>query len=204
MDPVEPTPSDPMAIQKPAVEQDTKVRPAGTCCTDCVRNAPAVGLVSGVESAMTSTPTRMPRGHVPSARDRQRGATRQSITVPPPEGFRRQQGYKRTAKRTQRRGRLYPARGSGWRVTAIDISDVAIIRAREAAELAAAAFESVCGDVLATPFPARSFAISSRCSIRHCPRSPARPPCDRCSPRCAQKDCCSPATNTSTASTAST
>src|SRR6266700_3947631 len=45
----------------------------------------------------------------------------------------------------------------GWTVTAIDISDVAIGRAREAAELAGATIEWVCGDALQTPFPACSF-----------------------------------------------
>ena len=46
----------------------------------------------------------------------------------------------------------------GWTVTAIDISDVAIRRAREAAERAGAAVEWLCGDALATPFPARVLA----------------------------------------------
>jgi len=50
---------------------------------------------------------------------------------------------------------------SGWTVTAIDISDVAVIRAREAAELAGVAVEWVCGDVLQTPFPAGSFDLVS-------------------------------------------
>jgi SAM-dependent methyltransferase len=49
----------------------------------------------------------------------------------------------------------------GWIVTAIDISDVAIIRAREAAKLASAAVEWICGDALQTPFPARSFDLVS-------------------------------------------
>jgi SAM-dependent methyltransferase len=49
----------------------------------------------------------------------------------------------------------------GWTVTAIDISDVAIGRARKAAELAGAEVEWVCGDVLRTPFPARSFDLVS-------------------------------------------
>jgi SAM-dependent methyltransferase len=49
----------------------------------------------------------------------------------------------------------------GWTVTAIDISDVAVCRAREAAELAGAAVEWVCGDALQTPFPARSFDLVS-------------------------------------------
>jgi SAM-dependent methyltransferase len=49
----------------------------------------------------------------------------------------------------------------GWTVTAIDVSDVAVRRAREAAELAGAAVEWVCGDVLRTPFPARSFDLVS-------------------------------------------
>jgi SAM-dependent methyltransferase len=50
---------------------------------------------------------------------------------------------------------------SGWTVTAIDISDVAVSRAREAAELVGAAVEWVCGDALQTPFPARSFDLVS-------------------------------------------
>jgi len=49
----------------------------------------------------------------------------------------------------------------GWTVTAIDISDLALCRAREAAELAGAAVEWVCGDALQTPFPARSFDLVS-------------------------------------------
>ncbi|MBV9095450.1 MAG: class I SAM-dependent methyltransferase [Streptosporangiaceae bacterium] len=50
---------------------------------------------------------------------------------------------------------------SGWTVTAIDISDVAVIRAREAAELAGAAVEWIRGDALQTPFPAVSFDLVS-------------------------------------------
>ena len=50
---------------------------------------------------------------------------------------------------------------SGWRVTAIDISDVAVSRAREAAERAGAAVEWVCGDALQTPFAAGSFDLVS-------------------------------------------
>jgi SAM-dependent methyltransferase len=49
----------------------------------------------------------------------------------------------------------------GWTVTAIDVSDVALIRAREAAELAGALVEWVCGDALRTPFPAGSFDLVS-------------------------------------------
>ncbi len=49
----------------------------------------------------------------------------------------------------------------GWTVTAIDISDVAVIRAREAAELAGAVVEWVRGDALQTPFPAGSFDLVS-------------------------------------------
>ncbi|HEV3226751.1 MAG TPA: class I SAM-dependent methyltransferase [Acidimicrobiales bacterium] len=49
----------------------------------------------------------------------------------------------------------------GWTVTAIDISDVAVSRAREAAQLAGAAVDWVCGDVLQTPFPARSVDLLS-------------------------------------------
>src|SRR6476469_237173 len=47
----------------------------------------------------------------------------------------------------------------GWTVTAIDISDVAISRAREVAERAGDAVDWVCGDALQTPFPARSFDL---------------------------------------------
>jgi SAM-dependent methyltransferase len=50
---------------------------------------------------------------------------------------------------------------SGWTVTAIDISDVAVSRAREAARLAGAAVEWICGDALQTPFPAGSFDLVS-------------------------------------------
>ncbi len=49
----------------------------------------------------------------------------------------------------------------GWTVIAISISDVALGRARKAAELAGAAVEWVCGDALQTPFPARSFDLVS-------------------------------------------
>ena len=50
---------------------------------------------------------------------------------------------------------------SGWTVTAIDISDVALLRARQAAELAGAVVEWVCGDALQVPFPAGSFDLVS-------------------------------------------
>ena len=50
---------------------------------------------------------------------------------------------------------------SGWTVTAIDISDVAVGRAREAAERVGVAVDWVRGDVLQTPFPARSFDLVS-------------------------------------------
>jgi SAM-dependent methyltransferase len=50
---------------------------------------------------------------------------------------------------------------SGWTVTAIDISDVAVGRAREAAELAGVAVEWVCGDALRTVFPVGSFDLVS-------------------------------------------
>ena len=46
-------------------------------------------------------------------------------------------------------------------VTAIDISDVAASRAREAAELACVAVEWVCGDTLQISFPAGSFDLVS-------------------------------------------
>ena len=50
---------------------------------------------------------------------------------------------------------------SGWTGTAIDISEVAVSRARQAAELAGATIDWVCGDVLQAPFPARSFDLLS-------------------------------------------
>jgi SAM-dependent methyltransferase len=49
----------------------------------------------------------------------------------------------------------------GWTVTAIDISAVAIGRARAAAELAGATVEWICGDALHTAFPAGSFDLVS-------------------------------------------
>ena len=50
---------------------------------------------------------------------------------------------------------------NGWTVTAIDISEVAVGRARAAAEPAGAAVEWICGDVLRTAFPAGSFDLVS-------------------------------------------
>ena len=44
----------------------------------------------------------------------------------------------------------------GWTVTAIDVSEVAICRAREASDRAGVSVEWICGDVLRTPFPAGS------------------------------------------------
>ena len=49
----------------------------------------------------------------------------------------------------------------GWVVTAIDISEVALSRAKEAAERAEAVVEWVCGDALQTPFEAGSFDLIS-------------------------------------------
>jgi SAM-dependent methyltransferase len=49
----------------------------------------------------------------------------------------------------------------GWTVTAIDISEVAICRAREASHPAGASVDWICGDTLQTPFPARSFDLVS-------------------------------------------
>ncbi|MGH9107692.1 MAG: class I SAM-dependent methyltransferase [Acidimicrobiales bacterium] len=51
--------------------------------------------------------------------------------------------------------------GRGWAVTAIDISEVALGRAREAAERAGATVHWLAGDVLGTPLPARSFDLVS-------------------------------------------
>jgi SAM-dependent methyltransferase len=49
----------------------------------------------------------------------------------------------------------------GWTVSAIDISAVALCRAREAGELAGVPVEWVCGDALQTPFSPRSFDLVS-------------------------------------------
>jgi len=49
----------------------------------------------------------------------------------------------------------------GWTVTAIDISDIAVSRAREAAQLNGAAVEWLCGDALQAAFSARSFDLLS-------------------------------------------
>jgi SAM-dependent methyltransferase len=49
----------------------------------------------------------------------------------------------------------------GWTVTAIDISGLALSRARAAAELAGVAVEWVAGDAVEIPFPARSFDLVS-------------------------------------------
>ncbi|MBO0730042.1 MAG: class I SAM-dependent methyltransferase [Acidimicrobiaceae bacterium] len=49
----------------------------------------------------------------------------------------------------------------GWTVTAIDISDVAVSRARDAAERAGVAVEWLCGDALRTSFPAGAFDLVS-------------------------------------------
>ena len=49
----------------------------------------------------------------------------------------------------------------GWDVTAIDISEIAIRRAREASDAAGASVEWICGDVLETPLPASSFDLVS-------------------------------------------
>lgn len=50
---------------------------------------------------------------------------------------------------------------NGWTVTAIDVSEVALGRAQEAAELVGVAVEWIRGDVLRTDLPARSFDLVS-------------------------------------------
>lgn len=49
----------------------------------------------------------------------------------------------------------------GWTVTAIDVSEVAVDRARAAAELAGAGVQWICGNALHAPLPARSFDLLS-------------------------------------------
>lgn len=49
----------------------------------------------------------------------------------------------------------------GWVVTAIDISEVAVARARAAGELAGTTVEWICGDALQAPVPPRSFDLVS-------------------------------------------
>jgi SAM-dependent methyltransferase len=51
--------------------------------------------------------------------------------------------------------------GRGWNVTAIDVSDVALGRARAAAERANVEVEWISGDAQRTPLPARSFDLVS-------------------------------------------
>jgi SAM-dependent methyltransferase len=55
---------------------------------------------------------------------------------------------------------IWLARG-GWAVTAADISEVAVTRARDAAEVAGVTVDWVVGDVLALQWPARSFDLVS-------------------------------------------
>jgi SAM-dependent methyltransferase len=50
---------------------------------------------------------------------------------------------------------------SGWTVTAIDISEVALGRARQAAEQLGAEVDWICGDALQTPIPTSSFDLVS-------------------------------------------
>jgi SAM-dependent methyltransferase len=49
----------------------------------------------------------------------------------------------------------------GWTVTAIDVSDIAVSRARTAGQRAGVTVEWVGGDALHTPLPARSFDLVS-------------------------------------------
>jgi SAM-dependent methyltransferase len=49
----------------------------------------------------------------------------------------------------------------GWSVTAIDVSEVALCRAREACNRAGVWVGWICGDVLQTPLPGRSFELVS-------------------------------------------
>ncbi|HUC05864.1 MAG TPA: class I SAM-dependent methyltransferase [Acidimicrobiales bacterium] len=49
----------------------------------------------------------------------------------------------------------------GWEVMAVDVSTVAVDRAREAADAAGVAVDFVCSDVLAAPPPAESFDLVS-------------------------------------------
>ncbi len=50
---------------------------------------------------------------------------------------------------------------NGWMVTAIDVSEVALGRAREAASLAGVSVEWICGDALETELPEGSFDLVS-------------------------------------------
>jgi SAM-dependent methyltransferase len=51
--------------------------------------------------------------------------------------------------------------GRGWTVTAIDVSEVAVRRARDAAEAAGVSIEWLCGDALQAALPSRSFDLVS-------------------------------------------
>jgi SAM-dependent methyltransferase len=49
----------------------------------------------------------------------------------------------------------------GWTVTAVDVSEVALRRAQEAAGRAGATVDWLCGDALSTPLPPRAFDLLS-------------------------------------------
>ena len=53
----------------------------------------------------------------------------------------------------------------GWAVTAVDISDVAVGRAREAAASTGVTVEWICGDALQTAFPAGSFDLATTAKL---------------------------------------
>ena len=92
---------------------------------------------------------------------------------------------------------------SGWTVTAIEISEVAVTRAREAAGRAGAVVEWVRGDALRASFPAGSFdLVAMQYPAR--PKAAGEAPWGRCSARCALAGCSWPSTMISPVSTAST
>ena len=91
----------------------------------------------------------------------------------------------------------------GWTVTAIEISDVAVRRARAAADLAGAAVEWVCADALQTAFPPRSFDLVSM-QYPALPKAAGEAAVRTLLDTVRLAGCCSPSTTTSTTSTAST
>jgi hypothetical protein len=81
--------------------------------------------------------------------------------------------------------------------------DVAVSRAREAAELAGTAVEWICGDALQTPFPAGSFDLVSM-QYPALPKAAGEAAVRALLDTVRLVGCCSPCTTTSTTTTAST
>ena len=92
----------------------------------------------------------------------------------------------------------------GWSVTAIDISSVAVDRARQVAADHGVIVEWISGDAFALDLPARGRTSWSRSSTRRCRGRPVTTPCGGCSTRSARAACSSRCSTTSTTTIAST